>query len=246
MAFTNQTAHYSLPQWVGDDKPTFLVDLNGAYADIDTGIYEAKQEGLQGQADAATVDGRVTGVVNRVETLETDNLTNKQNINSLETTVAGQGGSINTINSLIGYGEPTTQDKTIIGAINELAGEIPSGTLGQSDIAHDLVTNDPTKVLGAEQGVVLAGMVKVFANKAVAVADFVADLTYNDYGYKAEITCAGVTADCVPFVNFNVDEATSDNYAPVALAGVDKVTIYAKAVPAGAITIPSIVCVKEA
>lgn len=257
MAYSEQTAHYGLPHWLGDDKPTFLVDLNGAFSDIDTAIYEARLEGTQGQQDAQTVDNKVTAITNRVETLESDNLINKANISSIESTVSGQGGAINTINSLIGNGEPTTQDKTIIGAINELAGEIPSGTLGTEDIADNLTTNDATKVLSAKQGVEIKGlidgvaggvesMVKVYANKAVAVADFVSDATYNDYGYKAEVACVGVTANHVPFVNFGMDEAVSDNYAPIALAGTDKVTIYAKAVPASAITIPSIVCVKEA
>ena len=149
MAFTNQTAHYGLPQWVGDDKPTFLVDMNGAYADIDTAIYEAKQEGLQGQADASTVDGKVTAVTGRVETLESDNLTNKQAINSLETTVAGQGGSINTINSLIGNGEPTTSDKTLIGAINELDASKASSSAIATAVAPKANKSNITSVIAS-------------------------------------------------------------------------------------------------
>lgn len=120
MAFSEQTAHYGLPHWLGDDKPTFLSDLNGAFEDIDAGIYEAKQAGEQGQADAATVDGKVTTLTGRVETLESDDTSLTGRVGTLETTVSGQGGSINTINSLIGNGEPTTTDKTLIGAINEL------------------------------------------------------------------------------------------------------------------------------
>ena len=258
MAYSEQTAHYGLPHWLGDDKPTFLVDLNGAFSDIDTAIYEAKLEGTQGQQDAQTVDNKVTAITNRVETLESDNLINKANINSLESTVSGQGGAINPINSLIGNGEPTTQDKTIIGAINELAGEIPSGTLGQSDIAENLTTNDATKVLSAKQGVAIKALIDgldsdvdavnarilVFANKSVATSAFVSDATYNDYPYKAEIACADVTASYVPFVNFGLDDIVADNYAPVAECGSGVVVIYAKTVPSSALTVPSIVCVK--
>ena len=120
MAFSEQTTHYGLPHWLGDDKPTFLSDLNGAFEDIDTGIYGALQAGEQGQADAATVDGKVTTLTGRVETLESDDTSLTGRVGTLETTVSGQGGSINTINSLIGNGEPTTSDKTLIGAINEL------------------------------------------------------------------------------------------------------------------------------
>lgn len=124
MAFSEQTAHYGLPHWLGDDKPTFLSDMNGAFEDIDAGMYEAKQAGEQGQADAQTVDGKVTALTARVETLESDDTSLTGRVGTLETTVSGQGGSINTINSLIGNGEPTTTDKTLIGAINEINGEI--------------------------------------------------------------------------------------------------------------------------
>ena len=41
MAFTNQTTHYALPQWIGSDKPTYLVDQNNAYQTIDSEIYNA-------------------------------------------------------------------------------------------------------------------------------------------------------------------------------------------------------------
>jgi hypothetical protein len=38
MSFTNKTAHYELPQWTQNDIPTVLVDMNGAFSDIDTAI----------------------------------------------------------------------------------------------------------------------------------------------------------------------------------------------------------------
>lgn len=41
MSFTNQTTHYGLPQWIGSDKPTYLVDQNDAYQTIDSELYSA-------------------------------------------------------------------------------------------------------------------------------------------------------------------------------------------------------------
>lgn len=41
MSFTNETTHYGLPQWIGSDKPTYLVDQNNAYQKIDAEIYNA-------------------------------------------------------------------------------------------------------------------------------------------------------------------------------------------------------------
>ena len=42
MAHTNQTEHYDLPQFVGSDIPSWLVDVNQAYTAIDSAIYTAK------------------------------------------------------------------------------------------------------------------------------------------------------------------------------------------------------------
>ena len=41
MSFTNETTHYGLPQWIGSDKPTYLVDQNNAYQKIDAELYNA-------------------------------------------------------------------------------------------------------------------------------------------------------------------------------------------------------------
>ena len=42
MAHTNQTEHYTLPQFIGSDIPSWLVDVNQAYTAIDSAIYAAK------------------------------------------------------------------------------------------------------------------------------------------------------------------------------------------------------------
>lgn len=42
MAHTNQTEHYELPQFIGSDIPSWLVDVNQAYTAIDSAIYAAK------------------------------------------------------------------------------------------------------------------------------------------------------------------------------------------------------------
>lgn len=81
---------------------------------------------------------------------------------------------------------------------------------------------------------------KVYTDSVVATTDWVSDNTYDSYPYKAEITTAGVTANDVMLVVFNVVEAMSGNYAPVCLSSANTVTIYAKEVPASSITIPTI------
>ena len=79
-----------------------------------------------------------------------------------------------------------------------------------------------------------------FENKTVAVGDWVADTTYAEYGYKAVISCANVTSTMLSEVTFAPVEADSGHYAAVCLSGTGTVTIYAKTVPSGTITIPTI------
>lgn len=112
MGHTNSTVNYNLPQFVGTDKPSWLGDVNGAFLAIDTAIAAAKTE-----ADSAA--GGVAGLQVTVGSHTTQ-------IGTLTDTVTAQGGTLNTVTALIGNGEPTTTDKTIIGAINELNAEIGS------------------------------------------------------------------------------------------------------------------------
>lgn len=38
MSYTNKTANYELPQWVGTDRPSFTTDFNNAFATIDEAL----------------------------------------------------------------------------------------------------------------------------------------------------------------------------------------------------------------
>lgn len=106
MGHTNSTVNYNLPQFVGTDKPTWMGDVNGAFLAIDTAIAAAKT-----QADSAA--GGVAGLQTTVSGHTTQ-------IGTLTDTVTAQGGTLNSVTSLIGNGTPTAGDHTIIGAINTI------------------------------------------------------------------------------------------------------------------------------
>ena len=52
MAHTNSTSNYNLPQFLPTDKPAWLVDVNPAYASIDTAIKNASDAAASAQEDA--------------------------------------------------------------------------------------------------------------------------------------------------------------------------------------------------
>ena len=97
-----------------------------------------------------------------------------------------------------------------------------------------VIYNPDGKISGAET--------KNLINVEVAVADWEADATYSDYGYKAEIDAPGITSDFSPDVRFAYDEISSGIFGPIADTDTDKVIIYASEVPESAITIPVIIC----
>ena len=124
MSATNSTTYYEFPIFVGSDKPAWLVDWNGAMTALDIAIHEAKAEADANATNIATLQSSVTSLSGSVESQGTSITTLTQSLTALQ-------GTVNTITSLIGNGLPTTDDKTIIGAINELKADIdaldPSG-----------------------------------------------------------------------------------------------------------------------
>lgn len=90
----------------------------------------------------------------------------------------------------------------------------------------------------------LGEAILIFTDISVPVSSWKSDTTYETYPYKADIDCEGVTADYKPDVTYDVQEATSGVYAPVAQTGAGVVSIYASEIPVDVITIPIIMCVK--
>lgn len=135
MSATNNTTYYEFPVFVGSDKPAWLVDWNGAMTAIDSAIHEAKAEADANATNIATLQSSVTSLSGTVTSQGSSITTLTDSLTSLQ-------GTVNTITSLIGNGEPTTQDKTIIGAINELKADIdaldPSGEGVQAEnVSYD-------------------------------------------------------------------------------------------------------------
>ena len=76
----------------------------------------------------------------------------------------------------------------------------------------------------------------------LAVSNWVADTTYEDYGYRASVAIDGVTADHVPEVTYNMLEAISGEYAPLAESYDGGVYLYSKLNTA--ITVANIQCMR--
>lgn len=156
MSTTNHTPTIELSQYVGTDKTSYLVNYNNDMLAIDGAIATDRDNITTAQATGDRAEGKAD--TNKAS-IDTINTTLNDPSTGLIARVGHTEGDISTINSLIGNGEPTTQDKTIIGAINELAAEIPSGGVDADDVSYDNTTSglSATNVQDAIDEIVGAG-----------------------------------------------------------------------------------------
>lgn len=120
MSFTNKTENYNLPQWLPDDKPTFLEDMNGAYREIDSQMKansdSASSAALQAQNAATSAAAAVESSHQNAEQLVTVN-----------NRITAQSDQITQIQSLIGSGIFTPRTGTLTSNISGLVTPDPYG-----------------------------------------------------------------------------------------------------------------------
>lgn len=199
MSATNATTNYSLPLFIGTDKPAWLVDWNGAMSAIDA---QMKVNATDILANTTAISSLSTTVSTHTTSISTIS----GQITTLSTGLNTAQGNINTINSLIGNGEPTTTDKTLIGAINEIYGMITGG--GSTEIQAANVSFDGT-ASGLVATTVQAAIEEVYAAIPATSSVNADDVSYDN-------TASGLTATNVQDA---IDElASNPSDAPVVLS----------------------------
>lgn len=84
---------------------------------------------------------------------------------------------------------------------------------------------------------VVTPSVLIFQNKSIATSAWVSDTAYEDYPYKTNISCSGVDTNYFPEVAFNMVDATSGIFSPIAESGSGIVTIWANEIPDHAVVV---------
>ena len=170
MGHTNSTANLALPQFIGTDKPTWLSDVNGAFAAIDAyaGNNDAALAITDAKADTAISDaaGAVTTAGNASTTAG-----NAAATATAANTVAGNALTVaNGINSKVGVlTDLTTIDKsTVVNAINEVnakdAGDIAYDNTGSGLTATNVQDAIDEVAQGGGGGGTSAGISLIWTN----------------------------------------------------------------------------------
>lgn len=122
---TNKTTYYDLPQWIPTDEVSILDDFNGAFADIDTGIHEAK-------AVADSANTAASNAASNASTALNIGNDNQSDILALQSTQTTQGNAINTLTGVVN-GHTTT-----IGGINTKLGTTDISSIGDGTVTGAL------------------------------------------------------------------------------------------------------------
>ena len=158
-----------------------------------------------------------------------------------------RGASVTVDSALSSTSTNPVQNQAIYSA---LAGKVPTSRTINSKALTSNITLTPSDIGAVPttrtiNGVSLASDISTrlaFTNKTVDTSAWTSDSTYTDYDYAAVVPCSGVTATMFPEVVFAPDDADSGNFASVCVPMANAVTIFAKEVPSGTLTIPSIIC----
>lgn len=196
MGYTNKTTHYELPQYVATDKPKYLTDFNETMQAIDTQMYTNAEAAATADGKAVAAKDVADGAVSSIGTLNAQ--INGDPTDPSDTGLNGQVSDnktdIETMQSLIGNGTPTTSNQTIIGAINGLEGAVAPREDG-ADLANSYTTGEQF----ARGGSVYTALTDLTAGTAFA------SLTLNT-DYKNSDTLVEQIAD----VAASADEIAAD------------------------------------
>lgn len=160
MSSTNKTTNYELSQFIGTDKPAWLVDYNQDMSKIDTGLNTAQTTatGADGKANANTTNigdltnlttGVKTSLVAAINEVDGHADTAQETASTAQTTAAGADSkATQAINNTLKFNLSTTGECTLVPT---------QGTVGQYSHLYYASNSDGT--LGKIYGSVIAGTV---------------------------------------------------------------------------------------
>ena len=211
MASTNKTTHYELSQYIGTDKPTYLVDYNSDMLSIDTAIYGAKSEADTNTASIGNLSNLETSsktdLVSAINEVQTETNSNTSNIGNLSNlTTEANNSLVSAINEVDAEADlnnqnigtmanlETTVKTSLVGAVNELKGVNDNQN---TEIANNTARIENFNLTSTEHitsGTVVTGSgsissvdITVAKNSDGSLAKIYGDINTNNYVGAVEI-----------------------------------------------------------
>lgn len=140
MGYTNKTSHYELPQYVANDKPSWLGDFNAAMLKIDTAMAD-------NDATAEAANSAATGAQTQVAALSSQLSTIQGQVNTAVDTATTADGKATTAQTVAGEANTNASEaKTLAGeakALAQVAKQTADNALpiGGGTMTGDLILN---------------------------------------------------------------------------------------------------------
>ncbi len=112
MAYTNKTVNYELPQYVADDKPTYLGDFNSAMSKIDEvmktnadSVADANGQASNAVSQAQQASTTATSALNEVNTVKSQITTINEKDSQQDTSISANSEAITTLQGRVSTNE---------------------------------------------------------------------------------------------------------------------------------------------
>jgi hypothetical protein len=157
-------------------------------------------------------------------------LGNQIPINNL-TVLSGEITANDTISEAIGK---------ILGNFDTVEAKLENVKVGMEDVNSEIEDLEELYLTEAQiQAMLNLKQDKVLKFTNLSADTWVDDTTYADFPYRCDLSCAGVTANNYAEVVFDLEQATSGNYAPVCETNANTVSIWS--LTQDSIIVPTIV-----
>lgn len=133
MGYTNKTSHYELPQYVANDKPSWLGDFNAAMLKIDTVMAD-------NDATAEAANSAATGAQSQVAALATQLTTIQGQVNTAVDTATTADGKATTAQTVAGQANTTASEAKTLAETAKQAADLAL-PIGGGTMTGDLILN---------------------------------------------------------------------------------------------------------
>lgn len=207
MAYTDKTANYNLPQWVGSDHPDFLTDLNPAYETIDTELNKNATNITAMSQDVSNVVEGIGKLTTEYDTLNHQVADNTVDITNLQSNFGMAMSKINANTGNIASLQKTVNINTE--DITKLKSDVASITGGVVlwSNPNPLVTFDPQTIVLSDSADNYEFIMLLYYDTTTAVNQYDKWLTYAS-GRKCNLQSMAVSGGLYlhnRVVTFNTD-----------------------------------------
>lgn len=151
MSATNSTPNYGLPQYVADDKPTYLGDFNKAMLDIDTNMKSIDNKAQSAESGVETANSNATQALNTANTASETAQTAQATATEAQTTASQAQTTANQAQTTASQAQTTaSQNATNINSIktwDNYGNVLTAPTTGSSNDGLNVKYNSSLQLL---------------------------------------------------------------------------------------------------